>query len=317
MPSFRNLRLLALTLSAFVAAAPVRAVEPDKLLPDDAEAVLVVNVRQILDSPLVKKHALEQVKAALQMDAQLKQLLAASGVDPLKDVDSLTLSTAGGTSGKVLMVVRGKFDLDKVKTAADDFAKKHPGKLKITEEGKTRLYEGEADGKPVFAAFIDGTTLVASSAKDFTLETVKNAGTKAPKVSKEMQAALGNVTGKESLYLAVIVTEELKKLLAANPQTKEIGPKLENLTGGLKLTDALEANVQIQTADAKTAASVKKLVDAGKGILTVFAMSDEKIGPVVNEIVKALKITNEKTNVNISLKVTEEMIQKAAPKQDK
>src|SRR5262249_50193462 len=135
MPSFRNLRLLALTLSAFVAAAPVRAVEPDKLLRDDAEAVLVVNVRQILDSPLVHKHALEQAKAAPQTDPQLRQWIAASGVDPLKDVTTLTLSTAGGANGKVLMVVRGKFDLDKVKTAADDFAKKNPGKLKITEEG--------------------------------------------------------------------------------------------------------------------------------------------------------------------------------------
>src|SRR5438128_1012730 len=40
--------------------APARAAEVDKLLPNDTEILVTINVRQILDSPLVKKYALDK-----------------------------------------------------------------------------------------------------------------------------------------------------------------------------------------------------------------------------------------------------------------
>ena len=54
-------RVAVLVLAVVLAGAPARAGEVDRYLPDDTEIVVNVNIRQILDSPLVKKHALEKL----------------------------------------------------------------------------------------------------------------------------------------------------------------------------------------------------------------------------------------------------------------
>jgi hypothetical protein len=77
----RSSRLLlgaALVVAVVAAKAPnARAAEPDKLLPAEADTVLSVNIKQILDTDLIKKYALEQMKQALDgQDA--KKLLSSS-----------------------------------------------------------------------------------------------------------------------------------------------------------------------------------------------------------------------------------------------
>ena len=69
-----------------------RAAEPDKLLPADTDTVAVVNLRQIIDSDIIKKYALEQIKQLLDgQDA--KQILTDLGLDPLKDVEKVVIGS--------------------------------------------------------------------------------------------------------------------------------------------------------------------------------------------------------------------------------
>ena len=84
------MRLSRLGLAAVFAAtlvAPVaRAAEPDKLLPAEADTVVFVNFKQILEADVVKKYALDQIKQALAgQDA--KKLLEDMGLDPMKDIE--------------------------------------------------------------------------------------------------------------------------------------------------------------------------------------------------------------------------------------
>ena len=73
-----------------LAANPSRAAEPDKLLPADADTVVCVNIKQILDTDIIKKYSLEQLKQALDgQDA--KKLLTELGLDPLKDIDRIVV----------------------------------------------------------------------------------------------------------------------------------------------------------------------------------------------------------------------------------
>ena len=65
-----------------------RAAEPDILLPSTVDSVMQINVRQILESDIVKKYAVEQLKQAL--DSQdVKKMLSEIGLDPLKDIEQL------------------------------------------------------------------------------------------------------------------------------------------------------------------------------------------------------------------------------------
>ena len=52
----------AVALTFALAAVPARAAEVDKLLPPESEAAVYLNFRQVLESELVKKFALEQLK---------------------------------------------------------------------------------------------------------------------------------------------------------------------------------------------------------------------------------------------------------------
>src|SRR5262245_42187139 len=104
-------RLLVGAVLAAGLAAPARAAEVDPLLPAETESVLVVNVRQVLESELIKKYALGQIKQSLEgNDAQ--ETLKKLGLDPLKDVDRLTVGSWGKDKDdvNVVAVVRGKFD---------------------------------------------------------------------------------------------------------------------------------------------------------------------------------------------------------------
>ncbi len=144
--------------------------------------VVTVNVRQMLQTPVLKKHALDPLKLVLQRNAELRQLLTAAGLDPLKDIDTIGLSTSGspGMKGKMLAVVRGSFDPDKVRTAADDYAKKHPDRLKDLKVGELPVWEITADNKSFFAAFAGKNVLVMTTSKEDTAAAVHRAERDAP-----------------------------------------------------------------------------------------------------------------------------------------
>ncbi len=319
MQTSRKLWPGALALAALWAApALAQAPKLDPLVPADAEIVVTFNVRQMLDSPLVKKHALKEMKDALQKNDHASQALKAVGLDPFKDINSVVLAANGNTAAnKALVVVRGNFDPDKVQTAAAAEAEKNPGKLKITKEGATQLYEIQAEGKPAYAAFADKGTLVISPSKEQTLETVQNKDKKAARPNKELAQALAKVRGNDTLWLAVVITDEMKKQMAKNPQTANIAPKLESVTGSLNLTTDMSLNVLIHTTDAKAAAELRKMINQVKPLLAVVAQSNEEVGPVVGELLNNLKISADKTDVDISLKVTEETLEKAAKQGEK
>src|SRR5262249_37396094 len=133
-------KISAISLVALVPVAMASAgAKPDDLTPSDAEMVMQVNVRALLQTPLIKNHALESLKALLKRSGEVRQLLNAAGLDPLKDIDTISVSGSGlpvaGGKAKMLVVVRGNFAPDKARAAAADYAKKHPGRIKSIKDG--------------------------------------------------------------------------------------------------------------------------------------------------------------------------------------
>jgi hypothetical protein len=310
-----GLKALVLTTTVLALTVPVRAAEPDKLTPADAEAVMVFNFRQLLDSPLFKKNDLDKVKEALKQNPQVEQVLTAAGFDPLKDVDRLTVTAAfDPKEPKVLAIVRGRFDVAKIGTLAEDVAKKEPDKLTIDKEGGVTVYQMKGQGQPAFAAFASKEVLLVSLSKDYLLAAVKNTGKEAAKLGKDVQAALNKVGGKETMWFAAVIPDELKKGIKKNPPTAEIADKLQYVTGNMNLTTDFQMAVQVHTTDAEAAEKLGAFVDSFKPLLSLMTANDKQAGPVVAELVKQLKITPEKDKLTISLKITEDMINKLQPK---
>jgi hypothetical protein len=301
-------------LTVFLAAAvavSARAVEPDKYLPSDSEAVLVINVRQILESPLIKKHALEQIKSQMESNADAKKFFKATGLDPLRDIHEVIVGATlgGGAEPKFLVVVRGKFDVEKIQEAAIAEAKSQGHEMKVVTKGNLKIFEIKQHGnsdKPLYAAFADDKTLIVSQSVEQTETGAKGDG----KVTPTLATALSKVGGKESVYGAAVVTDQIKKSMASNPQFRELAPKLEYFTGIFDLTNEFKAKLSVQTSDAKAADKVKIMLGQFVPVIGLMAAGQsENLGPTVTELVKKIEIKKDDNNaVNVSLTVTEQMM---------
>ena len=150
---------------------------PTRSIPADADVVISINVRQLVDSPAFQKYGKADAIQGLQ-NPQIQAILAALGVDPLKDVNSLLFTAAGdflADNPKLLLVVRGTFDVDKIRGRASLFAAANPAGLKITQASGLTIYEGAAAGKTVYACLMkDGPALLASTDRDYLIQAVKN-----------------------------------------------------------------------------------------------------------------------------------------------
>jgi hypothetical protein len=232
------LHCAAFGLAALLPLTSVQAAAvPDRLTPSDAELVVQVNVRQMLQTPLAKKHALDPLKSLLKRSTETTRLLRAAGLDPFKDIDTISLCTSGRplTGGKLLVVVRGSFTPDKVRAAADDYAQKHPDRLKNITNGDVPMWEIHSDDKSFYAAFADDKTLVITATTKDTAAVIHRAGQSPQQPSAAMQAALAHLKGDDNMWLALVATEEIKQLLKSDTTSKHFAAALQSVTGALKL----------------------------------------------------------------------------------
>jgi hypothetical protein len=303
--------LLAFGLVAVLAAPAVRAAEPDKLVPADADAVVVVNLRQALDSPLVKNYAMEHVKDALKGNEQVAMVLAAAGIDPLKDVDTITLANAGSPpKNDSLIVIHGKFQLDKVQAAAQEYAKNHPAELKITGEGKAPIYEIAVQENKLFANFLDANTLVAANSKDYLQAAVKKDNT--GKWNKDFRTALDKVKGgKDSVWVAMVVTDEMRKTIASDEKRKDLAAKLESLTGSVNVANDVQMSFLVNTTDEGAADRVAKELGGLVRLLGVLGIGNEQARPFIELVSENLEVSEKDKAATIDMKLTEDQIKKA------
>jgi hypothetical protein len=304
-------------LAAFLLANPVGAGEADKYWPDDSEFVLSIDVRQGLDSKVVKKHLLDLMKEAIENRAEVRQLLEATGLDPLRDIAGIT-AAGRRADDKVagLVLVRGTFDLMKIQTAAKEWAKQRPEEVRIHEEGDHTIYEipSKQPGRdPVFGAFLDKELLVLSPSKQSILEAAaKHAGKKSGAVSKDLQTLLSRTDRKQTLWLAALLTADLQKdLVKGVPKDKAV--QLRSIQGGVLLTDRVRADFRLQTSDRRTAAELRKNLDGLRVLLRYGALNNKnipKFAPLLAEMIGAVKITSMDNVVIFHAEVSDAQIEK-------
>jgi hypothetical protein len=310
--------LFAAALLALV--VPVRAAEVDKYLPSDSALVLHVNVRQIVDSPLVKKHAVEKLREHLKEHEEASSILESLGFDPFKDLNSITV--AGSTlenDGKGLIIAHGQFDAAKFEAKAEEEAKSHGDMLKIHKEGDKRIYEVQPpnDDKPLFVAVVDKTTLVASNEKDYVRDCfAKAAGKKEGGVKKEMKDLIEKVDAKSSMWVAMRGSTLNTGPLAtvSDEKAKKTIEHIDSFTFTLTVDKGVKVVVDLVSKNAEgakeLAENVKEYIDMGKGFLALLAGQQPKVAPLV-DVVNSVKVTTEGNAVSLKGEVGEDLIDKA------
>jgi len=312
-----------------VAATPGRAADIDPVLPADTESVMVVNLRQIIDANLVKKYVLGQLKQVMAGNDVAKQLQEL-GLDPLKDVDRVTVGSWGeGEDASVVFVVRGKFDLEKMFAAAEAKAKTDGDKVKIVNEGKYKLVQVTVDNvpKPAFVTFADEKTIVGSFDKKMVVtaaETAKAGGK--PQLKKELASMVLKQDDKASMYACGTVEKDRIKGLPAGVgggipgvDAAKLGEQLKTLRGyamTLRLTDDVALELDFGMADTEAAnefgQTLSQLVGTAKGFLPLIAGQQPNLKPLVDEVSNTLKSSVKDKDVTLTLRLSGDAIGKAA-----
>jgi len=315
---------LATAFALAMAAPAARAVEPDKLLPADSDTVTYVNVKQLVESDVIKKYALEQIKQALA-GQEAKKLLEQMGLDPLKDIEKVWIGSEGTSAEnmKALVVIHGKFDADKLFKAADAATKKDGDKFSMIKDGKTTMFKYQPDqGNPVYGTVVNATTVVAGTDKKLVAEALKQSeGDKKAPIKKELTELVKTMDEKASAYAVSLVKGKFDdvKIPAQISETlnlaalEKVLPKTDTLTFVMKITGDITLEVVFGMDDDDSAtdmdAALAKAIDSIKALVPILAAADPKAKPLT-DVVKTLKTGVKKKNVTVTGKITGENLGK-------
>jgi len=296
---------------ALFLSAPARAAQPNKYVPPDAEGVLHINLQQLLDSKLGKKYALPPIQQALKKNKDVQQMLTVLGLDPLKDIRTLTLSNVGQSGDKVQVALTGTFSLDKIHATAKKVAEEKKDKFKISKAGVKPLYETVQQGKAVYAGFADEGTMIVSTSRDNVVNALNG---KTGELNKGLQEALAAVDGKQSIWVAFEVTEGMKALLGRRQDVAAVFKNWKTGSIGIDVSDAVGISLKVQTADAPSARELGKQANDAKGILQFVGQTNEELKPLIDEIIKTLEIKTRQADVSVKFQLSQDLIEKAVKK---
>jgi hypothetical protein len=318
MLTLRRLQMGLIAGAVLALAMPVRAADVDKYLPDDTEVVVVLNAKQLLDAPLVKKHFLEHIRALIKSSDEAAKILESVGFDPFKDLTSITgaMSTLG-SEAKGLIITHGEFDRAKFEAKADEMAKDKSDTFKAHKEGNHKVYEVKGE-KSVFVAVVDKTTIVASPEKQSVLDAfARGEGKKKGMVKKEIQDLIEKANAKQSLWFAATAQAFLKSELASDERAKKNLEKMDNMTAGFTVDKGVLFTLAIATKSAanakELAEEIKEGLNQAKGILALLADQNKQIAPLV-DTVGNLRVNTEGSTITLKSEVSEEIIEKGLKK---
>lgn len=345
-----SLCLLAAVLTAGVAAS-ARAAEVEPLLPKETEQVVHANFKQMLDSDIVKKYAMGQLKQALQGD-DVKGMLEALGLDPLKDIEQATAGIWENQKDKdkekdkekesepgmnVVGVLKGKFDAKKLFEAARSEADKNKDKLEILTEKSddkevTLVKINQGNGKPVYLTVADEKTVVFGSDKKYALGvlTAFNKKEKA-KLSKELTSLVLKQDDKASLFYCGVTEGKFKDVPAATfDGLKNVGIDGEKMKAQLEKMNTMAVTVNLgkevkfsavagmKDADAaeEFSGTMSKLVDTAKTFLPLLGGQKENMKTLISDLTKSIGVKAKDKDVTVSFQLTAKAISDAAGKDE-
>ncbi len=310
----RKTALLAVAL-ALCALPAARAADDEKYLPDETEAVVSINVRQFLDSALIKKANLDK---ALAGSDEAQKVLKELGLDPLKDIDRVLIASGGKAEDKSLFILQGHFDPAKFQAKAEEVAKAHKDHVKIHKGDGATIYEvSQLDqlikvppqaqdqvnlkDKSVFLAVADKNTVVAGSTKGAVGDALAKASGKKKTAlkNKDLGALVAKIDPKQTIAVAV-------------PGSMTGNDKIKSITGGITVAADIKIEGKVAAADLDAAKEIddqiKEGLMAGQAIVGAFAAQQKALMPVV-DILNDIKHESKDKDVTVKTTIKPETLE--------
>jgi Protein of unknown function (DUF3352) len=285
-------------VAIFLAAAgPARAVDVEAFLPKESDAVVSINVRQLLDSDIIKKFALDIIKKGMKENQEAQRAFDALGLDPLKDFNRVTVGIGGedATDAKAVIVVEGKFDPKKINDTAADFAQKKGQNIAVDKlDGKT-IYKitGENQPNPLFAAVVDPNTIVLATTKEYLGRSFEAAqGNVKSELKKELADLVKKADPKATLFLVAATKGKLDKVPVPDPNVAKVLQDIESLTADLRVDKDIKLELVMGVKDDEIATALNGMVEEGlkqaQQFVPLIALQNPQLKPL-GDMVNSIK----------------------------
>jgi hypothetical protein len=300
--------LPGLVLCGLILTVPVRAADADsKYLPNNSDAVISINVKQILASAALKA-GVEQAKQVVQNQQQAKDVLDSLGFDPFKDLERVVIAGSGNGPDQAMVLLQGKFNVKKFTEMAEKAAGQQPN-LKIIKEGGYTLYEvqtNQGQVQQVYVAIVDETAIALGPNKSLVVDTLdKKAGKKQSTQKKELLQLMAKADANQSVSI-VVLSSGFQAVPA--PELE----KITNITGGLTLTDELKAELVVAAKNANDAKELSDKMRDGlnqaKALIAIAAGNDKRMAPIA-DFIGGVTVNAKDSGIIIRGRLTKEVIE--------
>jgi hypothetical protein len=288
---------------SLVAAGATPAADLESYLPKDTDLVLSLNVRQVLDSPVVKNNSIDLIRATLSTNKEVEESIKALGLNPLADFEriSIGINLENLNNPRAMVVIDGKFDTMKIANLMDALIKKNAKQFGVEKDNGKVIYRITASNQTVFATAIDANTIVLATMKEYVVNAAKSG--RKPEIRKELAGLLANADPKVSLYLAGHVKGRLGAVPLPDADVKKMIDQIETITGEVRLDKDLQAVVTLTTSNAQVAKEVQSLAQSAISLYRLqlkLALSDQpELRPVV-DLASSVKAVQKDKQIVIS-----------------
>ncbi len=244
------------------------AADPARFFPAETDIVISLNVRQLLDSPLVKQNALDLIKTTLAANKSLGGAISALGLDPLTDFDrvSIGMGLDDISSPKAVAVIDGKFDVKKITDVIEAQAKENPKQYGVEVVGGKTIYKIATPKQPVpmYLATISSSVLVFASVKEQLGDAFAAAdGTRKPVIKSEVVDLLSKADSKSSLFIVAVTKGKLEALPLPDAEIKKLLDQIQTVSVDLKIEKDARLEMVLGTPGTDQAKKIHEIVGGG------------------------------------------------------
>jgi hypothetical protein len=292
-------------------AKPAACADPEKLVPADADVVIVMDVGKILDSSILKKYVpevvakygysvLEQVatedeqkKALAEKRGEIEKILS-DREEALKllsllggAVDRLVVAAPTAAPQQAVFAVEGEWDQETAEGLLTLAGLVQPGDVRIVKEKGRKLFEIKSDdGDKVYCAAPDDGLIVFSQSSRAVHDAFERLDDEKPGAGPAMRKFLRSM--KEDAALHIFADN------AADGFRAE---------GGVTIDENVEAEIAVEVKDAdKADAPDKGAAERLAGLRAAVGKADEPAAKVLSRVLRG--VVRERDGKTIRYKMT-------------
>ena len=278
-----------------------------KLVPEEADFILQINVSKIISMPEVQGQITDNFNKNPDQKKTYEELKSKTGFDPLKDINSLTFFSSGTTASNSEPLagafIEGKYDIEKIiKVIKEDKEAAKDVTVSVIDGFNTVLPKNPSDGCGIFLD--DKNLAVGSQSGVDAIKKVKMGKAKSVENKKDFSALIAKLDTKATVSGAGLLPKSLKDKMAQNPQAQVLS-KINFFRFDFNNDNGIIFNLFAEVDDAKNVNEVLTQVNGYVAMLRMFTTD----APEVAEILNLLQVSNENASIKLALNVPADKVQ--------